>query len=170
MQRSASRCGTWPRRQPWEGRRQDDESARGMAGGAARRRGSSVRETGAGIPTRGPDAAHPGSHLAAHAAALGSVGRPDRGGRPGGDAAGRGQRLPDRPGIGPLRRLRAAATGPGGWGAGEAAPGDYLLALAEAVPWGGLLATVACVVAAYAVTRPLARATARLAASARGGV
>jgi len=52
----------------------------------------------------------------------------------------------------------------------RAAPGDYLLALAEAVPWGGLLATVACVVAAYAVTRPLARATARLAASARGGV
>jgi hypothetical protein len=37
------------------------------------------------------------------------------------------------------------------------APGDYLLAVAEAVPWGGLVATIACVAVAYAVTRPLAR-------------
>lgn len=48
-----------------------------------------------------------------------------------------------------------------------AAPGDYLLALAEAVPWSGLLATTACVLAAYAVTRPLARAPELLAANAR---
>jgi hypothetical protein len=39
-----------------------------------------------------------------------------------------------------------------------AAPQDYLLALAETVPWLGLLATAACVLAAYAVARPLARA------------
>jgi ABC-type spermidine/putrescine transport system permease subunit I len=38
------------------------------------------------------------------------------------------------------------------------APQDYLLALAEAIPWLGLLATAACVLAAYAVARPLARA------------
>jgi hypothetical protein len=56
------------------------------------------------------------------------------------------------------------------WELVRAAPGDYALALAEAVPWGSLLATLACVVAAYALTRPLARATERLAASARGGV
>jgi hypothetical protein len=48
------------------------------------------------------------------------------------------------------------------------APGDYLLVLVETLPWGGLLATLACVVAAYAVTRPLARAPQLLAASARG--
>ena len=47
------------------------------------------------------------------------------------------------------------------------APGDYLLAVAEAVPWGGLGATLACVAAAYAVTRPLARAPERLSALAR---
>ena len=44
------------------------------------------------------------------------------------------------------------------WELVAVAPSEYLLALAEAVPWGGLLATLACVVAAYAVTRPLARA------------
>jgi ABC-type spermidine/putrescine transport system permease subunit I len=38
------------------------------------------------------------------------------------------------------------------------APQDYFLALAETVPWLGLLATAACVLAAYAVARPLARA------------
>jgi hypothetical protein len=37
-----------------------------------------------------------------------------------------------------------------------AAPQDYLLALAETIPWLGLLATAACVLAAYAVVRPLA--------------
>src|SRR5581483_4149730 len=39
-----------------------------------------------------------------------------------------------------------------------AAPQDYLLALAETVPWLGLVATLACVLAAYAAARPLARA------------
>jgi ABC-type spermidine/putrescine transport system permease subunit I len=38
------------------------------------------------------------------------------------------------------------------------APQDYLLALAETVPWLGLLATAACVLAAYGAARPLARA------------
>jgi len=47
------------------------------------------------------------------------------------------------------------------------APGDYLLAVGEAIPWGGLVATLACVAAAYAVTRPLARAPERLSALAR---
>jgi hypothetical protein len=47
------------------------------------------------------------------------------------------------------------------------APGDYLPAVAEAVPWSGLAATLACVGAAYAVTRPLARAPERLLALAR---
>ncbi len=50
-----------------------------------------------------------------------------------------------------------------------AAPTEYLLALAEAVPWAGLLATLACIVAAYAVTRPLARAPELLPASPAGG-
>jgi ABC-type spermidine/putrescine transport system permease subunit I len=44
------------------------------------------------------------------------------------------------------------------WELVAAAPQDYLLALAETVPWLGLLATAACVLAAYAVARPLARA------------
>ncbi|HEY7067753.1 MAG TPA: hypothetical protein VII06_40230 [Chloroflexota bacterium] len=44
------------------------------------------------------------------------------------------------------------------WGLVAEAPQDYLLALAETVPWLGLLATAACVLAAYAVARPLARA------------
>src|SRR5436190_18281081 len=44
------------------------------------------------------------------------------------------------------------------WEFVTSAPQDYFLALAEAVPWLGLLATAACVLAAYAVVRPLARA------------
>jgi ABC-type spermidine/putrescine transport system permease subunit I len=44
------------------------------------------------------------------------------------------------------------------WDLVAAAPQDYLLALAETVPWIGLLATLGCVLAAYAVARPLARA------------
>jgi hypothetical protein len=52
------------------------------------------------------------------------------------------------------------------WELVTAAPQEYALAVAETVPWGGLLATLACVVAAYAATRPLARAAALLAATA----
>jgi hypothetical protein len=52
------------------------------------------------------------------------------------------------------------------WELVTAAPQEYALAVAEAVPWGGLLATLACVVAAYAATRPLARAAELLAATA----
>jgi hypothetical protein len=41
------------------------------------------------------------------------------------------------------------------WDLVEAAPDEYALALAETVPWSGLLATLACILAAVAVTRPL---------------
>lgn len=43
------------------------------------------------------------------------------------------------------------------WELVTAAPQEYLLALVEAVPWAGLLATAACILAAYVATRPLAR-------------
>jgi hypothetical protein len=42
------------------------------------------------------------------------------------------------------------------WELVAAAPTDYLLALAEAVPWRNLVVSLACVAAAYAVARPLA--------------
>jgi hypothetical protein len=43
------------------------------------------------------------------------------------------------------------------WELVQAAPSEYLLALAETVPWPGLLATLVCVAVAYALTRPLSR-------------
>jgi ABC-type spermidine/putrescine transport system permease subunit I len=50
------------------------------------------------------------------------------------------------------------------------APQDYLLALAETVPWLGLLATTACVLAAYAVARPFTRAPQRFPTASEAGV
>ncbi len=42
------------------------------------------------------------------------------------------------------------------WDLVAAAPTDYLLALAEAIPWHSLVVSLACVAAACAVARPLA--------------
>jgi ABC-type spermidine/putrescine transport system permease subunit I len=54
------------------------------------------------------------------------------------------------------------------WELVTTSPGEYFQALAEALPWASLVATLACIVAAYLVAQLLTRAPALYRATARG--
>ena len=54
------------------------------------------------------------------------------------------------------------------WELVTTAPGEYFQALAEALPWASLAATLACILAAYLIAQLLTRAPALYRATARG--